>query len=157
MGSHSYQFAHRDLPSAFFHEPQGFMAALSGAGGPKVIRDLWEAQGNGSDAPTLVVHETPDAGSVAIVEMPHPEAAGEAHLVALIVRDGQAGPRWARYFTLERAIDLLDEGRDMTMLCEWDPSGRHINHGEGPSPSTEAFLEAAFGTLIAEAKRSASS
>jgi len=157
MGSHSYQFAHRDLPSAFFHEPQGFMTALSGDEGAQVIRDLWSATGNGSAAPTLVVHETPDAGTVAIVEMPSPEAAGEAHLVALIVRDGAAGQaRWARYFTLERAIDLIGE-RDMTMLCEWDPSGRHINHGEGPTPNPKAFLEAAFGTLIAEAKRTTAS
>ena len=155
MASRSYHFAHRSLPGEFFNDPDAFMGRLRGDEGPAVIESLWRNdEDEGGESPALVVHDTPDAGSVAVVQMPVPEAAGEAHFVALILRDGNTGThRWARCFTLERAIDLL-EGNEMTMLCEWDAGGRHINHGEGPEPGQEPFLKAAFKTLIAEAQNS---
>jgi hypothetical protein len=44
-----------------------------------------------------------------------------------------------RYFTLEAA----DEHQpDRTLLGEWSAGADHLEHGAGPEPSLEVFIEA---------------
>ena len=76
--------------------------------------------------------------------LPAPKGATEAYFAALVHRPqkkglfSRQGPI-ARFFTLERSIDLADSGPG-SVLCEWTSSDIHSNMGDGPEPTLEAFF-----------------
>ena len=79
-----------------------------------------------------------------IVEMPEPSESGQAHFAALVVlvnsKNGlppNSQQLRARYFTLEKG--LSHDGRSRTVFAEWDRS-THMNYGDGPEPTIEAFV-----------------
>ena len=54
-----------------------------------------------------------------------------------------------RYFTLEKGQTI--DGGDRTVLCEWamhDTGPRHVNFGDGPDATAEAFLHAVTSQLL---------
>ncbi len=87
---------------------------------------------------------------IGAVTFPTPRELTEAYMGVVIGRHDD--PSFARYFTLELSVSLLDQKR-CTVLGEWDAFGRHMNHGPGPEPSGNLptdvwnFAQAALGTL----------
>ncbi len=74
----------------------------------------------------------------AIVQLPTPCGPTECHFVALL--HAQNGLP-ARYFTLE------DAGGGVSILGGWSADEKHLNFGEGPAPTVEAFVAAVAAQL----------
>jgi hypothetical protein len=88
----------------------------------------------------------------AVISLPSAVEPTEAEMVAIVscadrptVYPSGTGPA-LRYFTLELSIDRTTRERS-SLLCEWTPSGAHLNYGSGPPPTVPAFLEAIHGLL----------
>ncbi len=158
---HHYLFAHRLLPSLFFADPAGLMAAL-GRERAALLTRMWRLLGDKEIvanaeriAPLGLWCEMRDVAgiSVALVSLPPPRAATEAYFVALAYRPAPRrlfGPRpLVRYLTLEYGLGL--DGEPLTVLCEWH-KGTHQNHGMGPGPTRDAFFEAVRGLLDTRAE-----
>jgi hypothetical protein len=83
----------------------------------------------------------------AIVEFPAPQAVTEAYLTAIVLLADAAEPleKWesatARYFTLEYGMSFERGGTPRTVLCEWTDTS-HLNYGDGPPATPEAFAAA---------------
>lgn len=143
-----YQMAHVALRSVALRNPQEFLALLMTHKRRDFLASLLEQvaehcadQPPDFTAEDLVLHPTRVLGSPCLViEMPQPQVPPEAHLVAawLAINDGpESAP--LRFFTLE-AADATFGWR--TVLGEWDAKGEHMNLGQGPEPSVEAFVQA---------------
>ena len=52
------------------------------------------------------------------------------------------------YFTLEKGVDVMT-GQDRTVLCAWDGE-THVNYGDGPEATPEAFIERIEGMIETE-------
>ena len=52
---------------------------------------------------------------------------------------GKPNPEW-QYFTLEKGDDPTT-GESRTVLCAWEGDS-HLNYGDGPEPTPEAFIAA---------------
>jgi hypothetical protein len=95
----------------------------------------------------------------AVIGLPSPRATTEAYFTAavLLADPEEAVQGFAdaarlemRYFTLEKGF--LFAGPPCTVLCEWTTEGSHVNHGDGPAPELEAFVQA-MGELLARDSR----
>lgn len=161
--SQHYTFVHRALPSVFFNDPSWCFAVLNGPDARRFVADLWRRVGertgpDGQRAADGLAAETflegPEAAPImfALVTLPAPAEAAEAHFAALVA--GFADPSapvidklaWSRYFTLEHGIDLHTE-QPCTFLCEWTREGTHRNHGGGPPAQAGAFVGALLARL----------
>lgn len=142
-----YQLAHVALRSVAFQNPYDFMSLMAGDKALEVLSSLVEqvSEHCSGEEPLeldeVAIHRTRVLGSPClIVEMPPAEVPPEAHFVAvwLTANDGPEMGQ-VRYFVLE----VADEHQsDRTVLGEWSDAGDHVNHGAGPKPSLEAFIEA---------------
>jgi hypothetical protein len=87
---------------------------------------------------------------IGVFSLPPPKELGEAHLVGLVVKQGD--PAYARYFTLEHD-HVLAKKADRTLLCERDGKD-HKKHGDGPAltgnPATDAtaFIDAFMELIV---------
>jgi hypothetical protein len=159
--SQHYTFVHRALPSVFFNDPSWCFAVLNGPDAQRFVADLWHRVGertepSGRRAADGLKAETfldgPEAAPimVALVTLPAPAEAAEAHFAALVA--GFADPSapaidklaWSRFFTLEHGIDVQTEA-PCTFICEWTREGEHRNLGGGPPAEEGAFV----GVLLA--------
>lgn len=81
-----------------------------------------------------------------VFELPPPRAVAEAHMTAMVVLADLSRTRpdrdelESRYFTLEKGVSL--DGAPWTVLGEWTKDGSHLNLGDGPEPTVEAFVAA---------------
>ncbi|HWA76690.1 MAG TPA: hypothetical protein VG937_30365 [Polyangiaceae bacterium] len=155
---HHYQFAHAALRSVAFAHPLRLMALLASPGAKEAFESLLEQVnetckdcGEPADfnAEQLQIHHRRAAGHpCAVVVMPPPRATGEAHYAApVLLMHGTPENVELRYFTLEYSTAY--EAGPSTVLGEWQADGTHVNHGPGPAPDVEAFLEAIAGRLRA--------
>ncbi len=97
--------------------------------------------------------------AVALVQMPAPERAPEAHFVAAVLLGSPADPKsWtpdlgARVFTVECLhADMypeLPDARQKGVFCEWTKSGEHRNFGACIKAEQEAVLRAVTAALEA--------
>jgi len=142
-----YQLAHVALRSVAFKNPYDFMSLMASDQGLEVLSSLLEQVREHCDGEEvlelneLAIHRTRVLGSPClIVEMPPAEVPPEAHFVGvwLTANDGPETGQ-VRYFTLEAADE---EHPDRTLLGEWSDAAEHLEHGAGPAPSLEAFIEA---------------
>lgn len=161
--SQHYTFVHRALPSVFFNDPSWCFAVLNGPDAQRFVADLWRRVGErtepsghrpaeGLKAETFL--EGPEAAPIvfALVTLPAPAEAAEAHFAALVA--GFADPSaptidklaWSRYFTLEYGVDFQTE-QPCTFLCEWTREGMHRNLGGGPPAQAGAFVGALLGVV----------
>lgn len=153
-----YTFVHRALPSIFFRDPSWFFAVLNGPDAQRFLGDIWQQvaertppeghrPAEGLSAEAFIVDDL----LVALVSLPAPAEATEAHFAAAVA--GFADPvepsvdklAWSRFFTLEHGLDFRTE-EPCTYLCEWTRAGQHRNLGGGPAADREAFVRA----LVAE-------
>lgn len=79
-----------------------------------------------------------------LITLPVPRSPGEAYFAGFVLlHDIEAELERTkvtlRYFSLE-AVSLEGSGAGTTM-CEWTRELERVEHGEGPAPSLEAFLE----------------
>ena len=103
-----------------------------------------------------VVHEPQlstsvrDPYRIAVFTLPVPKELGEAHLVGLVVKQGD--PAFARYFTLEHD-HVLAKKADRTLLCEREGQS-YKKHGEGPvltgtfATDAAAFIDAFMELIV---------
>ncbi|MCB9951060.1 MAG: hypothetical protein H6824_08770 [Planctomycetaceae bacterium] len=147
-----YAFAHVALRQHAEAEPAATIAILGNEKASQFLDDLakqvnaWCEQNGepiGEFGDWTVHRKRIDGMPVAVVEMPAPVAPPEAYFVAIILQTTDLTPEAmkaasARYFTLERSINL--EGNTTTMMCEWTQDGTHCNLGAGPEPQVDAFL-----------------
>jgi len=141
--NHHYNFAHIDLPIAFFADPEGFMEELAHDYGWQdrlMLHDIWSRTGGELSSGEVL---PPDGLGFKIVEdgeliiaavtMPPAERVPEAIYVAMVL-NRETGD--AHYFTLEYSFG------DSTMLCAWFANRSRQNFGEGPpAGDIDAFIE----------------
>ncbi len=150
-----YTFAHRALREICAEDPLQFFSIMATAerdqfvawlcarvqersGGPDNSDDTLNAQ-------EIVVATLRLANFPAIlVTMPTPRAAAEAHFIGVVLtgaldEDNTQKALAHRYFTLECGINLDSTLR--TVMCEW-ADGSHLNYGDGPPATSDAFLQA---------------
>jgi hypothetical protein len=155
-GQH-YLFAHRALPSIFHAEPEKFILALAKSRGD-VLNSLWGRVGQDVQGPDLVTaeglgYEIRNPGNettIALITLPSPRCVTEAYFVALAYRPQKKGvfssrKAVTRYITLEYGFET--SGIPRTVLCEWKGDGTHLNMGNGPAPTLQAFFEAVCNLL----------
>lgn len=115
---------------------RGFFAMVLGKMAPHLGIDAADAE---RLAEGFMVHHRDIGGyAAAIVQLPPPQGPTECHFVALLPKqDGKP----ARFFTLE------DAGGGASVLGGWSDNDKHLNFGEGPSPTIEAFAAAVAARL----------
>jgi len=153
-----YVFAHYAMRQIALAEPLQILAiaASPDVGGfiDAVLRNVVEKSGReaGFEGADIKVHPTRvNDYPCVVIEMPEPQEAAEAYLVAILVPidfsselppDLDQEQVTAQYYTLEKGFSLSGEPR--TVLAEWDHQ-KHSNYGEGPEPTVEAFVAALSG------------
>lgn len=147
-------FTHEALREFALHDPLRYLQLLASAEAKQLVEVVYSAvcerlsqQGEQPDfgpAQILVHLRRVNGHPVGVIEMPPPEAAGEAYFTALVgyVDPGQpvdpAQGIAARYFTLEMAEAI--GGEPQTTLKEWTQTGTDRNHGPGPEPTLPRFI-----------------
>lgn len=149
-----YQFAHVALRTLTFADPRLALALweLEDVGpilddiAAQVDRACRQMSGEGGNlrAEQLRVSKR-EIGRrpCVIIELPEPIATTEAYMVAIVqlrdLIDPRSDDREAerRYFTLEHSAH---REAPHTVLAEWTDQGSHINMGEGPEPTVDAFV-----------------
>jgi hypothetical protein len=146
-----YEFAHVALRIGTFNHPDQVVRYLSNpATAQLVVKEVLARVAEELRLPReevqafareLTVSAKPlDNGTLVIVAMPSPVDDTEAYFVGIAVDDPNA-PARVKYYTLERAR------RGQTMLCGWSREGGHLNFGEGPAATIEAFAAAVAARL----------
>lgn len=144
---HHYLFAHRTLRTLFEERPALIMDILKRGKHQAFLEDLWfgaaELFGGAMFEEELAfeVHTRErDSEDIAVIVMPSPMAVGEVYMLGLVVRPTLDPPgvvTW--YYTLELGM-RSDYRTPCTTLACWEGSTRR-NHGQGPSPTPQAFLD----------------
>lgn len=138
-----HTFAHRALPNMLFRHGEAFRAAALeervAIGTQRIGERLALEAGAAADATLQVTATVHDCGGrlVVLITPPDAEHVTEAHFIAVVLdrRDESV----LRYVVLEFGQDVVTGG-SRTVLCEWTASGEHINMGDGPDATAEAFL-----------------
>ena len=160
-----YAFAHLALRHAALGDPPGFLSLLASPRADRWLEALLTdveircGRPAGFAAGDATVHRVRVAARpCAVVELPPPTEATEAHFVALVLLtdlaalDPGADPAsidWrARFFTLESGFVFPGEP-PRTVLGEWTATS-HANYGDGPPPELDAFLAALEARLDAD-------
>jgi len=137
-----YAFAHQALPEIFFSGPKTLVDTLSqhGASFPRYVWSKMEeytgVDGGVQDQIDVQVHQLGQS-ELALVICPVPENVTEVYFIGMLLEP--ADETSARYFTLEYGVDFT--GQVYTVLGEWTADYIHHNHGEGPPPEMDRFLE----------------
>ena len=152
---HHYVFAHEALPEAFWEGPARVATTLLSPDGTRFLKALWAEVGAACEEKGrrplphegLRVEIQPRDGRVmAVVTLPLALNVTEASHVALVLSPPRR--RWlvlktppgADYFTLE--VGSCSDGSPRTVLGAWTSDGRHLNLGDGPEATPEAFADA---------------
>jgi hypothetical protein len=152
---HHYVFAHYTVREVCAQDPLQFFSIIASPEQEQFVAWLWQTTEKRVGRPiidvdprqmtitTCRVQELP----AVILKMPSPVAAAEAYLVGVLLtglqeaQDAESKVCF-RYFTLEHGANL--DGTTRTVLCEWADGG-HLNFGDGPRPTVEAFINALEG------------
>jgi len=142
--NHHYNFAHIDLPIAFFADPEGFMEELVHDYGWQdglLLHDIWYRSAGQilpSDGLSFKIVEAEEL-IIAAVTMPPAEEVPEAIYVAMVFN---FETEEAYYFTLEYSFG------GATMFCAWFANRSRQNFGEGPpAGDIDAFIEEVIAHL----------
>jgi hypothetical protein len=140
---HHYVFAHRALPQIFFRNTDSLF--LRTQNGPAdEVRAFWEIIGRSLPeadrlpADQLTAEYRPAADSsqdvrMVVVTLPPALIPPEALYAVLAIRG-----RERFYLTYERSAPLL-ELKPVAVLCGWDATGNHLNHGLVGDLTRESF------------------
>jgi hypothetical protein len=162
-------FSQSTLRALAADDPEELVVALSGPGAEELLVDLWHEIGRDAASRDPDLTPLPPTGleaiparlagrPAALVKLPEPRAATEAHFVAVVLNHELAdAPKAAParefyYFLLEKSV--ADASGGGTTFAEWDEgaAGRR-DLGPGPAPDARAFLERVAEHLTASAKR----
>jgi len=154
---HHYVFAHYTVRKVCEQDPLQFFAIVASPEQPKFLAWLWELTAKRVGKPIAEVNPAElsvTTGRVKdypaiIFTMPPPEAAAEAHFVAVLLTsgpmsEGEASRAQFRYFTLEHGKNL--DGTLRTVMAEWAEDA-HRNFGDGPAATAKDFIDAVEGKL----------
>ena len=157
---HHYIFCHRALPQIFLANPKRIMERIHSPEQRDFIRAIWEmvcddVDKSGDpefDSNDITIQTKIISGMLAaMIIMPPPQKNTEAYMTAMILVEHPSITEpdemiiTPRYFTLEKGVRLTQSEGDAvtestrTVLCEWTADGTHLNLGDGPSPTVEAF------------------
>jgi len=148
---HHYCFVHRLLPEL----ARNYLGALCGAmlseQPEQILKEWWDTlakdlpEAERLPWPSISVDRGREGSHLLILfTFPPPEGSTEAYFSVVIVGpiagasvdEINAAPR--KYYVLEHGFSL--DGTVRTVLAEWTSAGTHLNYGDGPTPSAEAFL-----------------
>lgn len=147
---HHYIFAHQALPGLFHANPDKFIELVNQAG-PSLINEIWQqlaeelepADRLPADGLGCELKRLSNDTLVALITLPAPLGMTEAYFIALAYRPEvrrnllfKEKDAIVRFITLENGFTLDNEPR--TVLCEWTKEA-HLNRGDGPPPTLEAF------------------
>ena len=149
-----YRFSHERLRVAF-DDPEEWIDALHSSERHALVNALWDEvtralRSEGKPTPLraegIKVHTGRiQAYPTVIVEMMPPTGWCEAYFVALVLRRIGVGggsiseaPMLA-FYTLE--LGQREDDSPCTCFCEWKADGSHRNHGFGPAPTLDDFVE----------------
>jgi hypothetical protein len=154
--SRHYVFAHIALRQVCCVNPIAFFAVMASPQRVQFLDDVWkdvreicDKDGEPSFSSRDIVVELDQVNDfpAILIVMPAPKVDCEAHMVCIVLeipvkelsqkRDQIPS---IRYFTLEKGI-RIETGGERTVLCAWDGEA-HLNYGDGPEATQEAFLEA---------------
>ena len=91
---------------------------------------------------------TRDGYRIGVIDLPAPKDMGDAHLVALVTKQGDAG--FSKFFTLEHDY-VLKTKSNRTLVCERQGQ-THTKHFEGPAVTGDFAKDApAFVDAVLEA------
>ena len=155
-----YWFAHRVVRDACQQNPIQFFAGFSGIRSDnqyKLIQWMLDLTESLAGEPVTVLSFEnldvitdliADCPSI-IITMPPPLAITEAYMIGVVLT-GEAEEKTQdesfRYFTLELGQNA--DGNLRTVICEWTDEA-HLNFGDGPSVSVDAFVQAIENKLKA--------
>ena len=152
---HHY-FAHHHLRVAF-NAPEQWVSALSSPNRYEVIERMWDEVTRlcRSDEKPVTLHAdgikvhdvSINQSPAVIIEMTPPTGYGEVFFVALVLRRNESRTGDSINRTSKLAYYTLELGRrrdesPCTYLCEWKADGTRSNHGLGPAPILDDFVEA---------------
>jgi hypothetical protein len=158
-----YYFAHGLLRALAARDPADFVARALEPGASAWFVEMWNRAGREAAMvepmtaweQDFTVHRRALArADVCVVTMPPAEQVAEAIMIAVVVsRAGGSSaeerkPRAFRFFTLEHDVDPT--GGTRTAIGEWDGAAAdapHVNHGAGPQPTPDAFIDAIAALL----------
>ena len=139
---HYYEVAHRALPAVLLRDIEPFRSAALAGHADGGLQKLWntvaQRVGASGDESLLVRSTLHVCGgrTVILIAPPPPQHVTEAHLIAVVL--DASDPYFIRYIVLEHSWDVT--GASRTVLGEWTRTGNHINFGDGPEPTAEAFV-----------------
>jgi hypothetical protein len=146
-------FPHVGLRHFAFSSPFLCMGALGSPKGQGFLTELLDSVAEmcrtGGEEPILLpehirVHALrANKNPCLIVEMPEPREAREVFFVGIVLKpQGDTAAdlpnALVRYFLLEKG----PEGAQRPLLCEYTRDDTFINHGDGPDPVLNRFLQA---------------
>jgi hypothetical protein len=148
-----YHFAHRYLPDLLKQNPQGVERWITEEKGDDHLQTRWGLQmtpyrfdptphtavEGGYFEPVGLGREViplTDSSTMVVIRFPQPERPPEAFFAAIIFNiDGSHS-----YYTLELTIGKAQDGYPPTVLGSW-ACGAHFNHGRGPRPEMNDFVD----------------
>jgi hypothetical protein len=151
---HHYEIAHCALREMCFADPLYFFSMIyNDENRDDFLQRIWEIVCEQCDHTGPAPFDITDLGltsgrvkglSSIIVSMPPPARTGEAYFVGISLamqldEDEQPKDVNVTYLTLEKGKEM--DGSDCTVLCAWEGE-EHLNHGNGPEPTLEAFVGA---------------
>jgi len=140
---HHYLFAHRELAAAAPRVGRRLLDDARRGEAEFTLRRVWAGIGGALPESERLDPEGLSASThtigdldVVVVTMPTPMEQPEAYFGAMVVPRDEEAP--IRYLTLEMSYDVVNR-LPCTVGGEWNREG-HLNLGEGPEPTIEAFL-----------------
>jgi hypothetical protein len=153
---HHHFFAHLALRQLAFNEPVAIFLLLPSDmrihAFDQLLNDLdsripGTERRNFTSADISVFPCTIDQRPCVIIQMPEVRNPAEAYFIGILSRlphnrlteaNGQPPDAVLEYYTLERPNFPTVESP--SAFCAWTSEGTHINFGDGPEPTREAFL-----------------
>lgn len=145
-----YVFAHYTLREQAFEATDSLLSALTNRD-QGYIRDqwfnamvrcsMWDLPFDSTWFPLEEIHFSAlkqREVSCYVISLPEPRHESEVFFVAVV----QSSSEDVKYYTLEKGFQ--NDGTPQTVFCEWTPDGSHLNHGDGPPATVEAFTESIF-------------
>ena len=153
-GPHHYVLGHIALRKICKDNPLDFFSIMGSSQREDFLNDVWKQVRKNCDPEGAATFDIADVEITAcriknfpaiVITMPPPSETAEAFFVAIILKiDPQVEelpkqPDFA-YLTLEKGINM--DGTERSVLCGWTTDDSHMNYGDGPEPTQEAFVAA---------------
>ena len=151
---HHYVLAHFALRKFCQDDPLWFFGVMGSPQRDDFLDDVWRQVRENCDSEGSASFDISDVGITTLrikgypgilVNMPPPADTAEAYFAGILLKidtntDTHPENPEVAYITLEKGNNPYEAER--TVLCGWTTDGTHVNYGDGPTPTQEAFIEA---------------